>query len=134
MNGAWERFFQHQRSPMLRSQLLTALMTGGKPLEVESLPSAVLLDTLLLAAVARQEHEAEIVDDYDGLLARVNREWAEPAWTCKRFDQRHSGLASLIAIGNSVTFTDPDVEYLVTMVGTYLNQDAAPEFFGKVKK
>lgn len=94
----WEFFFRDQRSPVLRSQLITALMSGH-PLEVERLPKTALLDVVLLSMAARNYHEAEIIDDYNALLRRTDEVWKDPSWTRLTFDQTHSNAADFILKG-----------------------------------
>src|SRR5258708_1661037 len=76
----WAVFFRDQRSPFLRSQLITALMSGH-PLELERLTNPVLADVLLLASTTRNYFEAEIIDDWEGLLRKVEEVWKNPMWT-----------------------------------------------------
>ena len=127
----WETFFRCQKAPMLRHQVLIALMSG-KPFCIERLPSAVLLDVLLLATAARQDCDAEIVDDYDGLVTRVRLAWAKPDWTCKVFDNIHLTKASCI-LEDRREFICPEDQYIPEMVGWYLRHDV-PEFIGKELK
>lgn len=124
----WESFFRCQRYPILRSQMLTSLM-AGTPLEVERVPAPMLLDLLLLATACREQHDAEIVDDYDGLITRVAEAWASPNWTCKIFSQVHARWASRITEGKR-DFDSPEEGYIPQMAGWYMAHNA-PEYFVK---
>jgi hypothetical protein len=123
----WEDFFRCQRSPVLRSQLLTALM-AGTPLVVDRLPSASLLDVVLLATAARNHCDAEIVDDYAALLQRARDEWAAPGWTALVFDQQHGNKANYILQGSD-WFDNHEESYIPDMVAWYLRQTDAPAVF-----
>jgi hypothetical protein len=125
----WMQFFKCQTSPVLRSQLVTALLSG-RLLEAERVPSQVLLDLALLSTASRQECNAEIVDDYRVLLRRVSREWGAPDWTARRMWSIHAATADFIVLGAEVTFEDPEVRYLPALVAWYLNQDV-PRYFKK---
>ena len=127
----WETFFRCQKAPLLRHQILMALM-AGTPFCVERLPSAVLLDVLLVATAARQDCGAEVVDDYDGLVTRVRAAWARPDWTCRVFDSIHLDKANCILDGRTEFICSEDV-YIPNMVGWYLQQDV-PEYVAKELK
>jgi hypothetical protein len=124
----WRYFFNGQRCPVLRSQLVTALMAGTQ-LEVDRLPHAVLADAVLLSLAARAYHNAEIVDDYMGLLDRTNEVWRAPEFTHKVFDQTHLSTVSFIARG-STEFRCVEDQYVPVMVGWYLTHEA-PSYFKK---
>jgi hypothetical protein len=124
----WEVFFKYQRSPFLRSQLITALM-AGKPLEVERLPPATLLDVVMLAMVTREYYHAEIIDDYQALLRRTDALWKEPMWTCKIFDQYHLHTADYVVRGSTELVCYED-QYLPSLVGWILEHDS-PTYFAK---
>jgi len=124
----WAFFFQDQRSPLLRSQLVTALL-AGTPLEVERLPPGALLDAVLFCMAAREYHSAEIIDDYSALLRRTDTLWKEPTHSRKVFDQIHSSTADFVLRGLN-EFAAYEESYIPELVGWYLNHDA-PEYFGK---
>lgn len=124
----WAFFFRDQRSPFLRSQMITALMEG-KPFEVERLPTAALLDVVLLASTARAYHEAEIIDDFQALLRHTEEIWKSPGWTCKMFDQTHSSAADFILRG-VVNFDNAEDVYIPDLVGYYLEAEA-PSYIGR---
>lgn len=124
----WETFFRDQRSPLLRSQLITALMSGH-PLEVDRLPTATLLDAVLLAMTTRNYFEAEIIDDYDALLRRTNEKWKDPMWTRRTFDQTHSNAASFILMG-SKEFTCHEDLYIPALV-KWLLEHEPPTYFSE---
>jgi hypothetical protein len=124
----WESFFRCQRSPMLRSQLLTALMAGTQ-LIMERVPTVSLLDALLLATATRYYCEAEIVDDYDGLVARTSETWKRPDWSTKTFSSVHANVANFILLGTK-EFNCAEDAYIPAMASWYLAQDP-PEYFTK---
>lgn len=124
----WDTFFRDQRNPVLRSQLITALM-AGKQLELDRLPAAVLLDVVLMSMTTRNYFEAEIIDDYEGLLRRTEEKWRDPLWCCKVFDQRHSCTASFILMGTK-EFKCPEDQYIPDLVQWYLEHDP-PLYFEK---
>lgn len=125
----WDVFFSRQRSPVLRSQLITALMSGH-PLEVERLPSATLLDAVVLSTAARVHLEAEIIDDYTSLLERTNNVWKDPMWTCRVFDQYHMSAASFMLMGGAADFACKEDEYVPEFV-QWLLEHESPEYFSK---
>lgn len=124
----WETFFRDQRSPMLRSQLITALMSGHK-LEVERLPRAALLDAVLLSMTTRSYYSAEIIDDYNALLRRTDDVWKEPMWTRRVFDQYHISAADFIVRG-AEEFTCLEDKYVPALVGWFLEHEP-PEYFSE---
>ena len=124
----WEVFFHDQRSPLLRSQLITALMSGHQ-LEVERLPTQVLLDAVLLSMTTRNYLEAEIVDDYQGLLSRTDEKWKDPMWTRRVFDQMHAGTADFIIRGTNEFKCAEDL-YIPELVQWWLEHDV-PEYFSE---
>jgi hypothetical protein len=124
----WESFFRCQRSPMLRSQLLTALMAGTQ-LVMERVPTSGLLDALLLSTATRYYCEAEIVDDYDGLVARTAETWKRPDWSTKVFNSLHANVANFILLGTK-QFNCAEDAYIPGMASWYLAQDP-PEYFVK---
>jgi hypothetical protein len=125
----WEVFFRDQKSPLLRSQLITALMSGHQ-LEVERLPTATLLDAVLLSMSARSYSEAEIVDDYNALLRRTDAAWKDPMWTRRTFDQTHMNAADFIITCGSSEFTCVEDEYIPDLVHWLLEHDP-PEYFSE---
>jgi hypothetical protein len=124
----WEFFFRDQRSPLVRSQLITALM-AGRPLEVERLPAAALLDAVLLSMTARNYLDAEIVDDYHALLRRADEAWRDPMWTRRVFDQTHLGAADFVVRGATEFKCFEDL-YIPAFVGGMLAGDP-PVYFKK---
>lgn len=122
----WESFFRCQRSPVLRSEVLTALLSGSR-LEVLRLPTSLLLDVLLLATAAREECNAEIVDDYESLRSRVAEEWKRPDWSTRVFDQLHANKASCILHGQT-EFVCLEDAYIPGMVAWYLGQEVPKDF------
>jgi hypothetical protein len=128
----WEVFFKCQRSPVLRSQLITALM-AGKPLEVERLPPAALLDVVMLSMVTREYYQAEIIDDYVALLRKTDTIWREPMWTCKIFDQYHLHTADYVVRGSTELVSYED-RYLPGLVQWYLNAEAPSYFKEEITK
>jgi hypothetical protein len=123
---AWESFFRCQRHPMLRSQLLTGLMAGTR-IEAERIPTPALLDAVLIAAAARQVHNAEVVDDFQALLTRTETLWAAPDWCTRVFSSIHGRWADRILKG-AQGFDTPEEKYIPAMVGWYLEQDP-PDYF-----
>lgn len=123
----WEFFFRCQRNPIYRSQLLTSIMTGTV-LKLERLPTQVLLDVVLLSTASRNEHNAEIVSDYAGLLEKVREEWARPDWTCRVFNQIHARWANTIVTNGTKDFGDLEEKYIPSMVGALLEADV-PDYF-----
>lgn len=123
----WEFFFRQQRSPLTRSQLITALMSGHQ-LEVERLPVGALLDAVVLASTTRVYHEAEVVDDFHALLRRTDAAWKDPLWTCRTFDQTHCNVASFIIMAGKTEFTAWEDLYIPDLVGWLLEHDP-PEYF-----
>lgn len=117
----WESFFMCQPSPVLRSQLLTALM-AGTVLEAECVPTSALLDVVLLATAAREHCNAEIVDDYEALLQRTRDEWNRPDWTTRVFDSIYANKANQILQGR--TEFHSECEYVPRMVAWYLAHEA----------
>jgi hypothetical protein len=124
----WELFSRCQRSPVLRSQLFTALM-AGTPLELDRLLSTVLADTVLLCMVSRVYHQAEIIDDYQGLLDKVSDAWRNPEFTHRVFDSIHLSTVSFITQGTAELKCVED-QYIVDMVQWYLEHEA-PVYFSK---
>ena len=124
----WETFFMCQRSPVLRSQMLTTLM-AGTPIEAERVPVAALLDVVLIAMAARQYCAAEIADDYRALLSRTEELWARPDWTTRVFSSLHAGTANFILKG-STEFTCAEDLYIPSMVAWYMRYDP-PSYFTK---
>jgi hypothetical protein len=122
----WESFFRCQKSPILRSQMLTTLM-AGTPLQMEHLPMASLLDALLLAFTARTYCEAELIDDYEGLKRRTDDTWKRADWTTKMFDSIHVRAANFIILG-SEELAACEEAYIPTMVAWYLGHDV-PQYF-----
>lgn len=124
----WAFFFRDQRSPFLRSQLITALMSGHA-LEVERLPTVTLLDAVLLSSTARCYHEAEIIDDFNALLRRTDDTWKAPDWTCRVFDQTHTAAADFILRGVA-EFENAEDVYIPDLVEWLLEHDP-PAYFKK---
>lgn len=118
---AWEVFFRCQRHPMLRHQVLMALM-AGTPLIVDRLQKPMLLDVLIIANVTREYFEAEIVDDFQALKERVEEEWAKPDWSCRVFSSQHANWANWILKGE-VRAKNREELYIPDMVGWYLDQE-----------
>jgi hypothetical protein len=132
----WAYFFQRQKYPMLRSQLITALQ-AGTPLEIESLPEPLLLDAALFARACRSHFDAEVVDDYQGLLNRIDAAWK--AWKLEideehkpKFDSPHRDAVSAAIWFGSDEFTTPETQYIPALVDEYLSVDEPPKFFDKV--
>lgn len=124
----WSIFFREQRSPLLRSQLITALMSGHQ-LEVERLPVSTLLDAVVLSMTARNYSDAEIVDDYNALLRRTDTVWQDPMWTRRTFDQTHINVADFIIRGAD-EFTCTEDEYIPQLVDWLLGHEV-PEYFSE---
>lgn len=124
----WHIFFRDQRSPFIRSQLITALMSGH-PLEVERLPTSALLDAVLLSMTARNYFEAEIIDDYNALLRRTDTAWKDPMWTRRIFDQVHMNAADFIVRG-ATEFKCHEDQYIPDLVG-WLLENEPPQYFKK---
>lgn len=124
----WDIFFRDQRSPVLRSQLITALMSGH-PLEVDRLPAAALLDVVLISMAARNYHEAEIIDDYNALLRRTDETWKDPMWTRRTFDQTHMAVADFIIRGTNEFKCSEDL-YIPNLVQWFLENDP-PSYFSE---
>ena len=126
----WEYFFMCQLNPVLRSQVLTALM-AGTVLEVKRVPTSTLLDVVLLATAAREHCESEVVDDYEALLQRTRDEWNRPDWTTRVFDSLYANKANYILQG-STTFHSESA-YVPSMVAWYLAHET-PELLDPVPK
>lgn len=128
----WELFFQCQRNPVLRSQLITALM-GGTPLIVERVPTALWLDLVLVATTTRECLEAEIVDDYAGLLRMTDERWRDPLFTSRVFWSIHAGRADFIVRSGGTDvdglWEDPETAYLPGLMTAYLESPGVPEYF-----
>lgn len=125
---SWELFFKDQRHPVMRSQLITALM-AGKPLVTERVPVPTLLDVVLLSFASRVYHEAEIVDDFHALLRLTDETWKAPMWTRRVFDQTHMNAANYVLKGVE-EFACYEEQYIPDMVRFYLENDV-PEYFSK---
>ena len=123
---AWENFFRCQNKPMLRSQILTAIMSGTV-LEVDRIPTSCLLDVVLLSTAAREYCDAEIVSDYQELLQRTRDEWSVPDWSSKVFDNLYGSKANFILQG-STNFDGQEVAFIPEMTAWYLAQEV-PTFF-----
>jgi len=124
----WESFFHCQPVPVLRSQLLTTLM-AGTPLDAARVPHGALLDAVLLAPACRSYHQAEIVDDYQGLLDRTEEEWRAPNWTARVFSSIHGNAASFILHG-AREFSCAEEQYIPAMAAWYIQHDA-PAYFAR---
>ncbi len=124
----WDTFFRDQRNPLLRSQLITALMSGHQ-LELDRLPTATLLDAVLLSMTTRNYFDAEIIDDYDGLLRRADEKWREPLWSARIFDQYHSNAASFIIMGTKEFKCSEDM-YIPDLVKWLLDHEP-PQYFSR---
>lgn len=129
----WETFFARQRSPVLRSQVITALQ-AGTPFAYEAVPTAALLDVAVVARVCRYHHTAEVVDDYTSLLRRIDELWKRPDWTTKVFDQAHAPMVSAAIWWDSKELNDwdPHEYYAVDLIGGYLELEEPLEFFDTV--
>jgi hypothetical protein len=125
----WETFFMCQRNPMLRSQVLAALLSGTR-IVVARLPTPLFLDVVLLGFAARVYCDAEIVDDWAELLRRTEEEWERPDWTCKVFSSLHAGAANGIVQGQVANFGCFDEQYIPDLVQYYLEHDL-PEYFSR---
>lgn len=125
----WAFFFRDQKAPILRSQLITALM-AGKQLEVDRLLTPMLLDVVIVSMASRFYHEAEIIDDYQALLQRTDTAWGDPMYTRRTFDQVHSNVASFIVRG-STEFKCFEDQYIPDLVGWYLERPEVPNYFSK---
>jgi hypothetical protein len=108
--------------------MLTALM-AGTPLEAARIPTAALLDALLIAFAARTYCEAELVDDFSALMHRVDEEWKRPDWTTKVFDSLHGCAANFILLG-STEFAAIEERYIPEFVAWYINHDV-PTYFDR---
>lgn len=122
-------FFRCQRYPVLRSQIVTALM-AGTPLTVERLPTHILLDVVLLATACAEYHNAGIVDDFDLLVDRVKEEWGKPEWTCKTFESIHAMWAGSIVYHGTSDFETAEERYIPSLAGWLLEQ-TVPQYFAK---
>lgn len=124
----WETFFRDQRSPLLRSQLITALMSGHQ-LEVERLPHGALLDAVVLSMTTRNYLDAEIIDDYTALLRHVDQLWRDPMWTRRVFDQYHTAAAGFIVRGSDKFVCTEDL-YIPDLV-RWLLEHEPPQYFSE---
>jgi hypothetical protein len=124
----WSNFFRDQRCPVVRSQLITALM-AGRQLEVERLPTAALADAVMLSMVSRYYFEAEIIDDYPALLRTTEAKWKEPMFCHEVFNQMHLSTVSFVVRGSDELVCYED-QYIPSLVGWWLNHDV-PEYFAK---
>ena len=127
MEREWKQFFMCQPNPVLRSQLLAALM-AGQVLQVERLPVAVLQDAVLLAMAARNYCEAEVVDDYAALLQRTRDEWRRPDFTHALMDQTHGYWVDAIVERGASSFDNYEEQYIPEMTAWFLAHDA-PSYF-----
>lgn len=125
----WETFFRSQKSPILRSQLITSIM-AGKPLELDRLPDAALLDVVMLSTTARDYHQAEIIDEHTGLLRRTEEKWKDPLWTTRTFDQTHCTAANYILQRGTAEFTCTEDQYVPEFVQWLLEHDP-PKYFSE---
>jgi hypothetical protein len=123
----WEVFFQCQRSPVLRSQMLTTLM-AGTALQAECVPTSSLLDAVLISFAARVYCEAEVVDDYARLLERTEELWRAPDWTSRVFNSIHGNTANFIINHGAREFVCAEEQYVPLMARWYLEHDC-PEYF-----
>jgi hypothetical protein len=127
---AWEAVFKCQRSPVLRSELIGALM-GGTVLQVERLPVGLLADAVLLATAAREHCEAEIVDDYRALLTRVEETFVRGDFSARVCDTTFLNKVSAILRGFG-PFDDPyhlETRCVPELVRWYLAQPSLPAYF-----
>lgn len=129
MAKSWETFFSRQRNPVLRSQLITALMSGHA-LEVERLPAATLLDVVVLSTASRMHLEAEIIDNYEALLRHTEEVWKDPLWSCRVFDQFHMMAAGFMLRGVAHDFAIYEDQYVPEFVQWMLEQEP-PVYFKK---
>jgi len=125
----WETFFRCQRSPVLRSQMLTVLM-AGTPLEAERVPVSSLLDAVLIAFAARMYCQAEIVDDFKMLCERTEEEWRHPEWNLhgRLLDSLHANAANFIINHGINSFSCGEEQYIPSMVRWYLDHEC-PTYF-----
>jgi hypothetical protein len=122
----WEVFFYCQPNPVLRSQLLTCLLAGNRLL-LDHIPMIMSLDAILISFTARTYCEAEIIDDFQGLLDRTEEEWRQPTFTHRVFDSMHGSAANWVIKG-SQEFGCPEEQYIPRMVQWYLEHDV-PAYF-----
>jgi hypothetical protein len=128
----WRQFFMCQRDPVLRSQLLTAMMAGTR-LDYERLAVRMLPDVVLFSAAARWYHNAEVVDDYRGLLRRTDEIWKQPDWTTRTFNSIH-GLWVTYLIRGTEDFETPEQRVIPPLVGWYLNAEPPSYFSEEIKE
>ena len=100
---------------------------AGTPLQAERVPTAALLDVVLLATAAREYCEAEILDDYQALLERTEEEWRRPDFTHRVFDSQHGNWANWILKGRR-DFPEADTAYIPDWVGGVLRSET-PSYF-----
>jgi hypothetical protein len=123
----WESFFLCQPNPVLRSELLTALLAGTK-LEVQRVPVVSLLDTVMLAFATRTYCNAEIIDDFKALCERAEEEWRKPEWTTRVFDSLHANAANYVINHGMQEFAGYEEQYIPVMAAWYLDH-TIPEYF-----
>ena len=125
----WENFWLRQRHPVLRSQLITALM-AGTVVEVAQVPTAALLDAVLIATAAREYCQAEVVDDYQALLYLAKETIDQPDYTHRATDSIHGNAACLIIYYGLRKFVSAEDLYIPEMIEQYLQQEV-PNYFLK---
>ncbi len=130
MNLLWPFFFRQQRAPVLRSQMLTALLAGTQ-IAADRLPVASLPDAVLIAAAARRYCDAEVVDNWDSLRRRTEEKWAEPEFTHRVFDQTLLCTVGFLTRFDSATALEtPEACWVPGMVEWYLRHEV-PQYFRK---
>jgi hypothetical protein len=125
----WETFFRCQPNPIIRSQLLTALLAGST-IQVDRVPTVALQDVLMLALGARKYCDAEIVDSWQNLKERVFDVWARPDFTHRMMDQTHCLWCSAVVHRGAEEFLNSEERYVPAMVAWYLGH-ASPSYFVK---
>ena len=127
---AWELVFAAQRRPVLRSELVTALIQGTQ-LPVERLPTEALADAVLLATAAREHCGAEIVVDYPALLSRMEDTFTRPDFCTRVCDTAFINKVSHVCWHGSSPFVCVEQQCVPVLVEWLLNQDQVPEYFTK---
>jgi hypothetical protein len=131
MIAHWDIFFRCQRYPILRSQVLVALMAGTVT-PTERVPVAALLDVFVLATAARERVDADIVDNYAELERRVREEWDGERFHV--MSSQHGNCASSIVYLNAdrkAIFDRPEDSYIPAMLSKLFEVEEVPQYIGQ---
>lgn len=124
---AWEVVFRCQRSPVYRSEMVTALM-AGTAIPVERLPVAMLADAVLMATACREHCAAEVVDDYQLLINRMEETFSRADYSARVSDTTFLTKVSSILMGYQ-PFVDLETDCVPALAAWYLAQVSVPSYF-----